>query len=668
MKRMTKRMWRSVISMVLALSLVLGMTATAFASTDVYEVNRTDVENTIEELYGMLEDYCAEDADAQKALDAVKKAVKDNEADLAAAKAELEAFLAEKDSSIDEVIDEAIAQLNVLNAELKAWYDANPEKVASIEKSVEYLEALVDEAYAERAALYEAGEKALAAIDKMIEIGVTNSDEDMAPYIAELKAAIEDVDAALDTVVGAAEAVNATIDEIVAVAAEIVADVDALIEEVKAEIERIEAEIEKAVDEVKAELEAMKAKLEAAIADIEAAIDAVEAAIVAFNEAVEEFNAAVEAAIADAIAFVNEFNAAVEAAIADAIAAIEAAIEAATTCDYEINKDSYYVALGDAVAAEYAALLAADLGVATKDLSAEGMTAEELFAVIEANKADIEKADLITLGLGNAEIMAAAMAQVEDPAELDWSKYVGAENTAYVEEALAAIADELAAAGITGEIAEMILDAVEGYAYAYTTLLCNYPEAVNAIKAINPEAQVIIVGMYNPLAGMVIDVNGTEVALGDYVDYLIAASNAHYFGYALLTGNAIYVDAPDVEISLDTDEAYQADDIMGILAILTAVFESAPTEAGYEYIAEQILNAMNITKAEDGIWGDANGDGVVDSTDAMLVCQYDAWMLDAADLDLSVCDVNGDDIVDSTDAMLICQYDAWMIDKFPVEE
>jgi len=68
------------------------------------------------------------------------------------------------------------------------------------------------------------------------------------------------------------------------------------------------------------------------------------------------------------------------------------------------------------------------------------------------------------------------------------------------------------------------------------------------------------------------------------------------------------------------------------------------------------------------LWGDANGDGIVDSTDAMLVCQYDAWMIDESAIDIDACDVNGDGLVDSTDAMLICQYDAWMIDKFPVEE
>jgi len=91
-----------------------------------------------------------------------------------------------------------------------------------------------------------------------------------------------------------------------------------------------------------------------------------------------------------------------------------------------------------------------------------------------------------------------------------------------------------------------------------------------------------------------------------------------------------------------------------------------PNEAGHEYIKEQILDVMTIIN--NGLLGDANGDGVVDSTDAMLVCQYDAWMIDETEINLSVCDVNGDGIVDSTDAMLICQYDAWMIDKFPVEQ
>ena len=77
------------------------------------------------------------------------------------------------------------------------------------------------------------------------------------------------------------------------------------------------------------------------------------------------------------------------------------------------------------------------------------------------------------------------------------------------------------------------------------------------------------------------------------------------------------------------------------------------------------MNALNVTR---GILGDVNDDGYVNSIDAMLIAQYDAWIIGADALNMSVADVNGDGYVNSIDAMLIAQYDAWIIDKFPVEQ
>jgi hypothetical protein len=66
--------------------------------------------------------------------------------------------------------------------------------------------------------------------------------------------------------------------------------------------------------------------------------------------------------------------------------------------------------------------------------------------------------------------------------------------------------------------------------------------------------------------------------------------------------------------------------------------------------------------------GDVNHDGLVDVEDAMLIQQYDAFLVGEEDLDLSVADVSGDGVVDVEDAMLIQQYDAFIIDVFPAEE
>jgi len=64
-------------------------------------------------------------------------------------------------------------------------------------------------------------------------------------------------------------------------------------------------------------------------------------------------------------------------------------------------------------------------------------------------------------------------------------------------------------------------------------------------------------------------------------------------------------------------------------------------------------------------WGDADGNGVVNSADAMLILQYSAKLREAHELDLSVSDVDGNGVVNSADAMLILQYSAKLLDKFP---
>ena len=63
--------------------------------------------------------------------------------------------------------------------------------------------------------------------------------------------------------------------------------------------------------------------------------------------------------------------------------------------------------------------------------------------------------------------------------------------------------------------------------------------------------------------------------------------------------------------------------------------------------------------------GDADGNGVINTIDAMLVMQYFAQLITADKLDVSVCDVDGNGVVNTIDAMLIMQYFAKLITEFP---
>ena len=62
--------------------------------------------------------------------------------------------------------------------------------------------------------------------------------------------------------------------------------------------------------------------------------------------------------------------------------------------------------------------------------------------------------------------------------------------------------------------------------------------------------------------------------------------------------------------------------------------------------------------------GDVNGDGIVDSQDALWVLWFEAGFIDSLDFPQAA-DVNEDGLVNSQDALFILQFDAGMIDSLP---
>ena len=280
---------------------------------------------------------------------------------------------------------------------------------------------------------------------------------------------------------------------------------------------------------------------------------------------------------------------------------------------------------------------------------------------------------------------------------MDWVSYLGEEGTAKLYEMLAEVRADLIEKGVpvvytydiglvindtmnfpveifaAGEIvidipvADLMTMMVESYMYAYVTHLSNAGEVFNKIHEIVPGAELLVIGMFNPMDEIVLNLAGTTIALGDYYDYLVDAMNLHYLGYAFVTPNTTFVAVPDAQSMIDVyvDQFENVEDMLMALALGSIESDVDLTEAGHVYVKDQIMNALNVTR---GILGDVNDDGYVNSIDAMLIAQYDAWIIGADALNMSVADVNGDGYVNSIDAMLIAQYDAWIIDKFPVEQ
>jgi hypothetical protein len=82
--------------------------------------------------------------------------------------------------------------------------------------------------------------------------------------------------------------------------------------------------------------------------------------------------------------------------------------------------------------------------------------------------------------------------------------------------------------------------------------------------------------------------------------------------------------------------------------------------------ADKAVTAHFISAA--GISGSVNGDGIVNSTDALIILSCDVGMNTSQFCPMNCGDVNGDGLVNSTDALIILSYDVGMTVPFPVGE
>jgi len=287
-------------------------------------------------------------------------------------------------------------------------------------------------------------------------------------------------------------------------------------------------------------------------------------------------------------------------------ARVDEIIYEATHAELKIDCDSYYVAFGDNTAAgdSYVGMLAEKLGVKYSNLAKAGLSPDQLVAMINGNAAKVEKADMITLGLGGAADLVDIMNHIgakKTDSGVDWDKYLDEKGFGYsekVKEAVALLCDELTANGYDGESAAIFASSVELYAYNYIEYAVEMHEAIEAVKAINPDALVVVVGMYNPLSGVVYNHEGTEIDLGSYVDYLFTSVDVYNLVYSILSESTTFVSLPTIEVINVKAE-------MDITNFATLnVSDLLPSEAGHESIVNQIMEALTVTGNTEHVFGD----------------------------------------------------------------
>ncbi|MBR6800190.1 MAG: hypothetical protein IKM61_00360 [Eubacteriaceae bacterium] len=615
------------------------------------EAAMPQIEAAIKEEVAKLE---AEKAQLEAKLAAAKAEVEAKAAELAALKAQFEIEHSEEIALAIEIAEAALGTAEEALAEVAGWVEPRIKEtadkieavqaqtvatiIASIENAIANIEAKIDEVKATVAAL----ETAVANIETALE----NLADDAEVAAAQLEALVNAELAKIDV-----EALEAGVDAVIAEVKEAVENqiatitpdtkvvdlVNAVLADAKVLAAAAVKEAETLAPYVEAELTTIVEALEviAAEVDVEPVITAVETVAELVEKLAADIKAVGTTTIEEAINVVNTTVSAIEAGIKEIIAYIEGIFANAVEGELYIGPDTYYVAVGDSyVAGEktYAEFVAEELGIEGTKVAGTGLRAEDILAIldatytpdaygkvvletlgaeaVEAAKAEIAKADLITLSIGNDNFTKYIVSQIGETLPMDWAKYVGEEGIAYINEAKAEVVAALVAEGLEEAMAETVAVLVESYAYTAVGFSFNYAEAINAIHAINPEAEVVVVGTYNPFDGLVVE----GVNVGEYVEYVVALINFQFYTYALLTDNTTFVQVPETETVLDVTGA--ANEMAYITALMNGTL--APSEAGHVYIKDQILDAVKL----EGLLGDVNLDGKVNAIDATQILCY----------------------------------------------
>lgn len=118
-----------------------------------------------------------------------------------------------------------------------------------------------------------------------------------------------------------------------------------------------------------------------------------------------------------------------------------------------------------------------------------------------------------------------------------------------------------------------------------------------------------------------------------------------------------------------SDAKLTADDTDFQITFPYVMYQNQENGNAMEYGVECLepVATLTLTIGDSVMYGDINGDGIIDSTDAALVYRYAKGKYNLTETQFTAADVNGNGAVDSTDAALIYRKGTGKLTQFPVE-
>lgn len=233
---------------------------------------------------------------------------------------------------------------------------------------------------------------------------------------------------------------------------------------------------------------------------------------------------------------------------------------------------------------------------------------------------NVEKADLISVAIGGGNFLTFAgkymnrvLGNTEGaPYKLDWER-IGVDSTAAsmaeLQDVLDLLVPVIDALGLLDQYlpegveienpAKFARALAEGLLYGYASYNYYYTQVLERIKEINPDAQLLILGMFNPVDDwtMTTTIDGEKVTLdiGGAVSNLMEVANLQTLAFALQSDNTSYVDVSEAETILEAENPGKE---LGFNDYYDSSFKSNgkavhASVGGHKYIAEQMLDALS---------------------------------------------------------------------------
>ena len=247
---------------------------------------------------------------------------------------------------------------------------------------------------------------------------------------------------------------------------------------------------------------------------------------------------------------------------------------------------------GDGLTVYYLAS-AMGIDVSTEEKLAEAMPAFQ--ALRDETQAAVKDADLITVNVGNNDTLTFAITMWA--IEVSQNTDTPDETTQKLKEMLMkvpGVSDIITGLDAVTNTTEMLQTLLKYAAMGVESFKENWDNAIRAIRALNPDATIVAVGMYNPFNEVKLTKNGV-LPVGRLMSAAVLPINLHMQYQSAVRSEYLFADVRDPEVHEMESFIDESGSLMTFLGSLR--HGTHPTANGHQFIFEKILALLPTEEA-----------------------------------------------------------------------